>query len=58
MNNHEGKGGSYTRQPNGSLKLSQRTEHPDTVFAVTDKSDQPAEQPQSDAVEANGKGNK
>lgn len=58
MEKHEGKGGSYTRQADGSLKLVHRTEHPDTVYPV------PAETPESEPAEqsqgsgAKGKGSK
>ncbi len=57
MEKHEGKGGSYIRQADGSLKLSQRTDHPDTVYPVPVETTEeaPATQPEG---AGKGKGSK
>lgn len=55
---HEGKGGSYIRQPDGKLKLVARTEHPDTVYAVEEPAAEtttPAEQPSAEPVKKGAK---
>ncbi|TBB72062.1 hypothetical protein [Rhizobium ruizarguesonis] len=59
MESNEGKGGSYIRQPDGSVKLTQRTEHPDTVYPVPAETTTAVEQvEQPEGAAGKGKGSK
>lgn len=55
---HQGKGGSYIRQPDGTLKLVERTEHPETVYAVkkaADETQAAVDQPAAEPVKKGAK---
>ncbi len=58
LEKNEGKGGSYIRQPDGSVKLTQRTEHPDTVYPVPAETTAVEQAEQPEGAAGKGKGSK
>lgn len=58
LESNEGKGGSYIRQPDGSVKLTQRTEHPDTVYPVPAETTEVEPVQPPEGVAGKGKGSK